>query len=250
MIDLSGKTAVVTGGGSGIGRGIAMMLSSAGAYVVVADINRAGSEATVEDIERQGGRGAPAEVDVTDPNSVAELRRTTESLNGLPQILVNNVGWDIIEPFLENNRDYWARVIDLNYMAPLTVTKEFVSAMVANNVEGSVVNVASDAGRVGSSGETVYAGAKGGVIVFTKSLAREMARHQINVNCVCPGPTETPLFRSQPEKMQEALIKAIPLRRLGDPRDVAGAVCYLVSDLASYVTGQVLSVSGGLTMAG
>jgi 2-hydroxycyclohexanecarboxyl-CoA dehydrogenase len=115
---------------------------------------------------------------------------------------------------------------------------------------GRIVNVASDAGRVGSSGETVYAGAKGGVVAFTKSLARETARHGITANTVCPGPTDTPLFRAQPERLREALVKAVPMRRLGRPEDVAHAVCFFSSERAGYITGQVLSVSGGLTMAG
>ena len=250
MIDLTENVAVVTGGGSGIGRAIALQLATAGAHVAVADINDEAAKETVEQATSKNATALAFHVDVTDAESVAALRQSVEDGLGKVTILVNNVGWDIIEPFLENDPQYWQRVVDLNLMGPITVTREFVGAMVEGQIMGRIVNIASDAGRVGSSGETVYASAKGGVIAFTKSLAREMARHQITVNCVCPGPTDTPLFRSQPEKMQESLIRAIPLRRLGVPNDVAGAVTFFSSELASFVTGQVLSVSGGLTMAG
>jgi 2-hydroxycyclohexanecarboxyl-CoA dehydrogenase len=250
MIDLSGRVAVVTGAASGIGRAVANMLAACGATVAVADIDDVGASQAVIEIESNGGKAMAAHVDVTEPGTIKHLRLTVEAEYGAPSILVNNVGWDIIEPFLDNTQEYWRSIIDLNYLGPLSVTQEFLGAMVDQSIKGRIVNIASDAGRVGSSGETVYAGAKGGVIAFTKSLAREMARHEITVNCVCPGPTDTPLFRSQPEKMQQALLRAIPLRRLGMPADVAGAVAYFASDEASYVTGQVISVSGGLTMAG
>jgi 2-hydroxycyclohexanecarboxyl-CoA dehydrogenase len=250
MIDLSGRVAVVTGAASGIGRAVANLLAANGATVVIADIDDAGAAQTVAEIEGNGGKAMAAHVDVTEPTTVKDLRLDVEAEYGTPSILVNNVGWDVIEPFLDNTPEYWRRVIDLNYLGPLSVSREFVGAMVEGSIKGRIINIASDAGRVGSSGEAVYAGAKGGVIAFTKSLAREMARHEITVNCVCPGPTDTPLFRSQPEKMQQALVRAIPLRRLGDPADVAGAVVYFASDEAAYVTGQVISVSGGLTMAG
>ena len=169
---------------------------------------------------------------------------------GVPQIVINAAGWDIIENFLDNSRDYWDRVVGLNLMGPIEVSRVFLELMVDKGEGGRIVNVASDAGRVGSSGEAVYAGAKGGVIAFGKALAREVARYGITVNTVCPGPTDTPLFRSQPEKMQEALVRAIPLRRLGQPNEVANAIVFFASDQAAFMTGQVVSVSGGLTMAG
>ena len=250
MIDLSDRVAVVTGAGSGIGRAIATALSAAGARVAAADINLPGATETTERIAAAGGTAAPFAFDITDRGSIAALRVDVEEALGRASILVNNVGWDIIQPFLENTPEYWQRIIDINLLGPVAVTAAFLAPMVQAGESGRIVNIASDAGRVGSTGEAVYAGAKGGVIAFTKSLARETARHGICVNCVCPGPTDTPLFRSQPERMQEALERAIPMRRLGQPADVAGAVAFFASDLAAFVTGQVLSVSGGLTMAG
>jgi len=165
-------------------------------------------------------------------------------------VIVNNAGWDEIRPFMDNDRDFIRKVVAINYLGPVHMCSAFLPGMVESGDGGRVVNIASDAGRGGSMGGTVYAGAKGGVIALTKSLAREMARYQINVNCVCPGPTDTPLFQAQPEKLKEALIKAIPFRRLAQPQEVAGAVLFFASDAASFITGQVISVSGGLTMAG
>jgi 2-hydroxycyclohexanecarboxyl-CoA dehydrogenase len=173
---------------------------------------------------------------------------TTNELGPI-RVLVNTVGWDRIEPFLDNTPEYWDQILGLNLLGPIRVTRAFLDGMIAAG-GGAIVNVASDAGRVGSTGETVYAGAKGGVIAFTKSLAREMARYKIRVNCVCPGPTDTPLFRAQPVKMQEALEHAIPMRRLAQPEEVADAIAFLASSRSSFITGQVLSVSGGLTMSG
>jgi 2-hydroxycyclohexanecarboxyl-CoA dehydrogenase len=250
MIDLSHRLAVVTGAGSGIGRAIASTLAAAGAHVAAADINAAGAETTAQAITAAGGTAAAFTFDITDRASVAALRADVEEALGRATILVNNVGWDIIQPFLENTPEYWQQIVDINLLGPVAVTAAFLAPIVEAGDPARIVNIASDAGRVGSSGEAVYAGAKGGVIAFTKSLARETARHGITVNCVCPGPTDTPLFRSQSQRMQEALERAIPMRRLGQPADVAGAVAFFASDLAGFVTGQVLSVSGGLTMAG
>jgi 2-hydroxycyclohexanecarboxyl-CoA dehydrogenase len=168
---------------------------------------------------------------------------------GRLDVLVNAAGWDRLEPFLENEPEFWERIVNLNYLGPVRVSRAFLPAMIDAG-GGAIVNVASDAGRVGSTGETVYAGAKGGVIAFSKSLAREMARHGIRVNCVSPGPTDTPLFRSLPEKMQVALERAIPLQRLARPEEVADAILFFASDRSAFCTGQVLSVSGGLTMHG
>jgi 2-hydroxycyclohexanecarboxyl-CoA dehydrogenase len=151
---------------------------------------------------------------------------------------------------MKNPPDLWDKLIDINLMGVIRVTRAFLEPMVQSEKGGSVVNVSSDAGRVGSSGESVYAAAKGGVIALSKSLAREMTRYKINVNCVCPGPTETQLLRSNPENYIDALLKAIPMKRFADPTDIAHAVAYFASEPASYVTGQVMSVSGGLTMVG
>ena len=249
MIDLTGTTAVVTGAGSGIGRATATTLAEAGATVAAADIDLDSARATVDAIAALGGKAGAFFVDVTEPDAVTELRDAVNADLGLVTVLANVAGWDRIEPFIENERPFWDKVLAINLMGPITVTRAFLDGMIANE-GGRVVNVSSDAGRVGSMGETVYAGAKGGVIAFTKSLAREMARYRINVNCVCPGPTDTPLFGAAPERMREALVRAIPFRRLGQPEDVANAIAFFASDRASYITGQVLSVSGGLTMNG
>ena len=163
-------------------------------------------------------------------------------------IIVNVAGWDRIQPFLDATPEFMDKVLDINLKGPMNVVKAFLPAMVEANA-GKIISISSDAGRVGSMGETIYAGAKGGVIAFTKSLARETARHKINVNCVCPGPTNTPLLMAQPESMREKLARAVPFRRIGEPEEIADAVLFFASDMSNYITGQILSVSGGLTMA-
>ena len=244
---MTGTFAVVTGAGSGIGRAVALRLAGAGTRVVAADIDVDGAKATEEE-NREFITARQA--DVADPESVERLRAWVAATFGTPRILVNAAGWDRTIPFLEATLDFARRVVDVNYLGPVYVCRAFLPAMAEAGPGGKVVNIASDAGRAGSAGETVYAGAKGGVIALTKSLAREMARYQINVNCVCPGPTDTPLFAAQPEKLREALIRAIPFRRLARPEEIADAVAFFASDRAAFITGQVLSVSGGLTMAG
>lgn len=245
-IDLSGRTAVVTGAGGGIGAAIAQTLVSAGALVALADLDEKAALAAAEAI---GANAAGMAVDVTDSQSVCALRELVETAFGPASIVVNNAGWGEPQLFTENSEAFWEKVVAINLMGPVLVSRTFLDPMVEAG-GGRIVNVSSDAGRVGSTGETVYAGAKGGVIAFTKSLARELARHSLNVNCVCPGPTDTPLFRKHTDKMQEALTRAIPFRRLARPEEVASAVAFFASDEASFITGQVLSVSGGLTMAG
>lgn len=248
-MDFTGKTVVVTGAASGIGKATAQTFASLGANVIAGDLNLPGCEDTVKAITSNGGKATALRVDVTAPDSIDAFARDALAAGGTPAAVVNTVGWDVIEPFVKNTPEYWDQIVSLNFMGPVRITRAFLDPMIEANA-GAIVYVASDAGRVGSTGETVYAGAKGGVISFTKSLAREMARHQIRVNCVCPGPTDTPLFRSQPEKMQEALERAIPLRRLAKPEEVADAIAFFASDRSSFITGQVLSVSGGLTMNG
>jgi len=188
-------------------------------------------------------------VDVADSQAAAEAVARALQAFGQIDILVNNAGWDRIQPFIETTPDFWDRVIGINYKGVLNFSHAVCKNM-AERKQGKIVNIASDAGRVGSLGETVYAGAKGGVIAFTKSLAREMARVGVHVNCICPGPTDTELFREQPEKVRMALERAIPFRRVARPEDIARAVAYFASPVSDYITGQVLSVSGGLTMAG
>lgn len=246
---LAGKVAVVTGAGSGIGRATAEALAAAGATVVCADINKETGEETAAALRAAGGKGDFLPVDLTDAGSVEAFAQAVTARYGAVDVLVNGAGWGKTHPFWEGTPDLWERVIALNFVGPMRLAKALLPGMVERG-SGRIVNIASDAGRVGSLGETVYSGAKGGLIAFTKSLARETARYGINVNCVCPGPTETPLLFAVPEKHLEAFRKAIPFRRFGKPSEVADAVVFFASDQSSYVTGQVLSVSGGLTMVG
>jgi 2-hydroxycyclohexanecarboxyl-CoA dehydrogenase len=243
----STSTAVVTGAGGGIGAAIAQALAAEGASVAVSDIDLDAAAATAELIADQGGSAAPFQLDVTNADSVQQLRKVVEETFGAASVLVNNAGWGQPELFVENEPAVWEKLVAVNFLGQVTVTRAFIDPMIESE-GGRIVNIASDAGRVGSSGETVYAGTKGGVIAFTKSLARELARYRINVNCVCPGPTDTALFHKHTDKMQEALVRAIPFRRLAQPEEIADAVAFFASERASFITGQVLSVSGGLTM--
>ncbi len=249
-MQLKGKTAVVTGGASGIGRATAQTLAQAGARVFVGDIDQSGGEASVAAIREQGGQADFIRLDVTDAESISAFRDVCFEKAGQVDIVANVAGWGKIQPFLENTPEFWRKVVDLNLMGPVAVSHAFLGAMVERGAGGKIVIVSSDAGRVGSLGETVYSGAKGGAIAFTKSLAREMARYGINVNCVCPGPTETPLLAAVPPKHQEAFIRATPMRRLAKPSEIADAILFFCSDRATFVTGQILSVSGGLCLAG
>ncbi|MGH7047605.1 MAG: SDR family NAD(P)-dependent oxidoreductase [Stellaceae bacterium] len=247
-MDLQGRTVIVTGGASGIGRATALLLAGEGARVVVGDIDAEGGRATAAAGGAAGHTVMFLPLDLTIKDSVdgfvAAVAQQTKPVDGL----VNAAGWDQIQPFLENPPEMWDRVVAINLMGAIRLTRGILPPMVEARA-GKIVNIASDAGRVGSTGETVYAAAKGGLIAFTKSLAREMARYRINVNCVCPGPTDTPLFQRQPERMKEALTRAIPFRRIAQPIEIAQAVLFFLSGRSDYITGQVLSVSGGLTMA-
>ncbi|NKY52285.1 SDR family NAD(P)-dependent oxidoreductase [Nocardia vermiculata] len=238
--------ALVTGAGSGIGRAITLALAARGDKVVAADLDLDAAERTADE---QADRIFAMKVDIADPEQVAALRDQVHAEVGVPTVLVNAAGWDRTDKFLNATPEFAQKVVAINYLGPVHMCSTFLPGMVEAG-GGRVVNLASDAGRVGSSGETIYAGAKGGVIALTKSLAREMARHSITVNCVCPGPTDTPLFQAQEERLKEALIKAIPFRRLARPEEVAAPALFFASPDASFITGQVISVSGGLTMAG
>ena len=245
---LTDKVTVVTGAGAGIGRAIAEVAAAQGATVVVTDIDAAAAASVAEAL------GSPAvsyAVDVTDRGSVAAMVAAVHAAYGRIDVLVNNAGWDRAVPFVESEPDLWEKVIDINYVGVLNTCREVLPVMAAQGA-GRVVNLGSDAGRVGSSGEAVYSGAKGAIIAFSKTIAREMARHQVTVNVVCPGPTDTALFASMGgdnPKLREGLTRAIPLRRLATPADIAYAVAFFASDEAAFITGQTLSVSGGLTMS-
>ncbi len=247
MID--SRVALVTGGGGAIGAAICRTLAQAGRRVAVADVSMAAARDTAAAI-----RGAPIELDITQPASVADAVQAVESKLGPIDILVNCAGWDDFKPFVETDEAFMRKVLDINLAGPMRVTRAVLPGMMTRNW-GRIVNIASDAGRVGSSLEAIYSGAKGGIIAFTKTIARESARHGITANCVCPGPTDTPLLHRLEDtgdtgkKIYAALTRAIPLGRLGTPDDIAPAVAFLASEEAVFITGQTLSVSGGLTMA-
>ncbi|HLN77907.1 MAG TPA: 3-oxoacyl-ACP reductase family protein [Nocardioidaceae bacterium] len=248
MGKLDDKIAIVTGAGQGIGKAIAEKLASEGATVVVTDVNETTAKETADGI---GGGAVGIRTDVTSRESVNAMVEQVKSQFGRIDVLVNNAGWDKASPFVDSDPADWDRVIQINLYGVLNTSKAVLPVM-AEQGFGSVVNLASDAGRVGSSGEAVYSAAKGGVIAFTKSTAREMARHQVNANCVCPGPTDTALFASMGgdnPKLREALTRAIPFRRLAQPSDLANMVAFFASDEANFITGQTVSVSGGLTMS-
>ncbi|HEY1260458.1 MAG TPA: SDR family oxidoreductase [Stellaceae bacterium] len=247
-MELQQSAVIVTGGASGIGKATALLLAGAGARVFVGDIDETGGRDAAAEAAAQGLAIDFRPLDLADPLSVD--RFAISILGEVDRVdgLVNAAGWDRIEPFLDNPPDMWDRLIAVNLMGAVRLTRAILPPMIAAGC-GKIVNISSDAGRVGSLGETVYAAAKGGLIAFTKSLAREMARCGINVNCVCPGPTDTPLFQRQPERIKAALVRAIPFRRIAQPIEIAHAVEFFLSARSDYITGQVLSVSGGLTMA-
>ncbi|MEZ5153774.1 SDR family NAD(P)-dependent oxidoreductase [Rhodococcus zopfii] len=244
---MSTTIALVTGAGSGIGKAIALAFAAQGDRVVAADLDLVAAETTAKEFP---DLITALPVDVADRNRVDVLRDRTVAEVGVPNIVVNAAGWDRTDQFLNATTEFAEKVVAINYLGPVHVCSAFLPGMIEAGNGGRVINLASDAGRVGSSGESIYAGAKGGVIALTKSLAREMARYGISVNCVCPGPTDTPLFQAQDERLKAALIKAIPFRRLARPDEVAAPVLFFASESASFITGQVISVSGGLTMAG
>lgn len=255
MRGLKGKIAIVTGAGSGIGRAIALRLAAEGATVGVFDINLAGANDTVGAIEAAGGKAVATVCDITDYAAVTAAVTSFEAAAGATDILVNNAGWDTPMPFLKTDEAFWKKVVSINYFGPLHMTHAVAQGMNTRK-SGRIVNIASDAGRVGSSGEVVYSGCKGATIAFGKALARELARSQVTINTVCPGPTDTPAMDAfvgtgeQGQKIRDAMVRGVPLGRIGVPDDYPGIVAFLASDDAAFITGQTISVSGGLSMHG
>ncbi|WP_354683653.1 2-hydroxycyclohexanecarboxyl-CoA dehydrogenase [Cupriavidus necator] len=255
MQGLEGKAVIVTGGGGGIGSATCLRFARAGAAVGVLDLNPEAGERVAAQIREAGGRALAMRCDITDRASVDAAVAAVERELGPVDVLVNNAGWDVFKPFIKTEPAQWDRLIAINLTGALHMHHAVLPGMVERK-GGRIVNIASDAARVGSSGEAVYAACKGGLVSFSKTIAREHARHGITVNVVCPGPTETALFEDykqgagNPEKLVEAFTRSIPLGRIGQPDDLPGAVLFFASDDAAFITGQVLSVSGGLTMNG
>jgi 2-hydroxycyclohexanecarboxyl-CoA dehydrogenase len=255
MARLKDRSVIVTGGGGGIGGATCRKFAEEGAKVGVFDINLDAAEKVASGIRQAGGKAAAFRCDITDRKSVDQAVGAAISQHGPIDVLVNNAGWDVFKPFVKTEPKDWDKLIALNLTGALNMHHAVLPGMVERQ-RGRIVNVSSDAGRVGSSGEAVYAACKGGLIAFSKTIAREHARQGITVNVVCPGPTETALFEGykqgagNPEKLVQAIVRSIPQGRLGKPEDLPGAIVFFATDDAAYVTGQVLSVSGGLTMNG
>ena len=254
MRGLVGRTALVTGGGSGIGRALALRLAAEKMPIGILDINAEAAAKVAGEIAAAGGTAHAAHCDITDYGSVQAAVLAIEATHGPTQVLVNNAGWDIPMPFLQTTLDFWKKVVDLNFYGPMHVTHVVAKGM-AERAFGRIIFVASDAGRVGSSGEAVYSGCKGGTIAFAKTLARELSRKNVLINTLCPGPTNTPAMTAamtadSGKKLMDAMVRAVPLGRIGEPDDYAGMVAFLASDECAFMTGQTISVSGGLTMHG
>lgn len=251
---LAGKTALVTGGARGIGRAIALGLAREGAQIAVLDLHADGARDACREIEGLGVKALPLGADLTKRADVDRALAEVLVQWGPLDVVVNNAGWDRMEFFLDSEEETWDRIININFKGALYVLKAALPPMVKRGLGGKVISIASDAGRVGSMGEAVYAGTKGALIAFSKTLARELARSKITVNVVCPGLTETPLLQSIREQSDrtarviDAVTKGIPLGRVGRPEEIAEAVVFLASPAADFITGQTLSVSGGLTM--
>lgn len=255
MKGLKDKVVIVTGGAGGIGSATCRRLAEEGAKVAIFDMNMTAAEQLAQEINQQNGKALAVQCDITNHITVEQAVQQVESQLGPVDGLVNNAGWDIFKPFVKTNPQEWDKLIQINLVGMLNMHFAVLKGMVERNT-GSIVNIASDAARVGSSGEAVYAACKGGLLSFSKTLAREHSRHNIKINVICPGPTDTALLAgvtegaSNPEKLREAFIRSIPLGRLGQPEDLASAIAFFLSEDASFITGQVLSVSGGLTMSG
>ncbi len=248
-MNLSGKVAVITGSASGIGKATVLAFAQAGAHVIGADIDAAKGAAAAQEMQADKLSVEFVKIDLASSDSIRACAAAITEKHPKVDILVNTAGYSLIEPFAANKPGYIDLVVAINLSGVMHLTQALLPALIAAG-KSKIVNVASDAGRVGSSGETAYAAAKGGVIAFTKSLAREVTRHSICVNCICPGPTDTPMLRSRPEKLLDAFLKAIPFKRFAEPREIADAILFFASSRSDYITAQVLSVSGGLTFAG
>jgi 2-hydroxycyclohexanecarboxyl-CoA dehydrogenase len=255
MQRFQGKTVIVTGGAGGIGGATCRRFAQEGAQVALFDLQLEAAEKLAAAIRAEGGQARAFAGDITDRASVDAALEATQAAFGPVDVLVNNAGWDVFKPFTKTEPAQWERLIAINLTGALHMHHAVLPGMAARRA-GRIVNIASDAARVGSSGEAVYAACKGGLVAFSKTIAREHARHGITVNVVCPGPTDTALFADykegagNPDKLVEAFTRAIPLGRIGQPEDLPGAILFFASDDAAFVTGQVLSVSGGLTMNG
>lgn len=255
MKGLKNKVVIVTGGAGGIGSATCRRLVEEGAKVAIFDMNVQAAEKLAAEINNQNGQALAVQCDITQSDKVEQAVQRIEVAFGPVDGLVNNAGWDIFKPFIKSNSQEWNKLIQINLIGMLNMHFAILKGMVERNA-GSIVNIASDAARVGSSGEAVYAACKGGMISFSKTLAREHSRNNIKINVICPGPTDTALLAAvtdsalNPEKLRAAFIRAIPLGRFGQPEDLASSIAFFLSDDASFITGQVLSVSGGLTMTG
>lgn len=255
MSKLQAKTVIVTGGAGGIGGATCRRFAAEGAKVAVFDMNLEAAEKVAAEIRAAGGQAAAFKCDITDRAAVDAAVAATEAQLGPVDVLVNNAGWDVFKPFVKTVPAEWSKLIDINLTGALHMLHAVLPGM-SERKSGRIVNIASDAARGGSSGEAVYSACKGGLVALSKTLAREHARHNITVNVVCPGPTDTALLAGvaegarDPAKLIEAFRSAIPLGRLGQPDDLASAIVFFGSDDASFITGQVISVSGGLTMHG
>jgi 2-hydroxycyclohexanecarboxyl-CoA dehydrogenase len=248
-MDFAGVTVLITGGASGIGKATVMQLSHAGASVICADIDETKGKTLVEEGKKSGAAIDFEPIDLTDSDSVRRCVAAVLARHPKIDILINAAGFGEFHFFVDTPPDYIDKVVRGNLTGAMHLTQALLPQMISNR-RGKIVNVSSDAGRVGSTGETAYAAAKGGLIAFTKSLAREVARYNINVNCICPGPTDTPLLNTRSDKLKEAFVKAIAFRRLGKPDEIADAIVFFAGPKSEYITGQVLSVSGGLTFVG
>ncbi|MBS0368902.1 MAG: glucose 1-dehydrogenase [Proteobacteria bacterium] len=255
MKGLKDKVALVTGAASGIGLAIAKRLAEEGMAVGILDINGDAAASAAAEIRAAGGRADAEACDITSPEAVKAAVAAIEAKLGPTWALVNNAGWDTPMPFLKTTPDFWQKIIAINYFGPLNMTHAVASGM-AQRGGGRIIFIASDAGRVGSSGEVVYSGCKGATIAFAKAFAREVSRKNVLLNCVCPGPTNTPAMDAfvgtgeEGQKIRDAMVRGVPLGRIGEPEDYPGLVAFLASDDASFMTGQTISVSGGLTMHG